>query len=57
MIRKKRKAAGTKNQTRDLLITSQLLYQLSYINTVTAHDFSLALKAKLTRHLGIARAG
>ena len=31
--------AGTKNRTRDLLITSQLLYQLSYAGTIfILHD-------------------
>ena len=31
--------AGTKNRTRDLLITSQLLYQLSYAgNIFILHD-------------------
>ncbi len=30
---KKRNGAGTKSRTRDLLITSQLLYQLSYTGT------------------------
>ncbi len=28
--------AGTKSRTRDLLITNQLLYQLSYAGCVTA---------------------
>jgi hypothetical protein len=29
--------AGTKSRTRDLLITSQLLYQLSYTGVMEAH--------------------
>ena len=34
--------ADTKSRTRDLLITSQLLYQLSYVGTNAAHFMELA---------------
>jgi hypothetical protein len=47
--------AGTKSRTRDLLITSQLLYQLSYAGRESAHtnnelNYRQTLFSKLRLH-------